>query len=148
MWRSRPRNIDDIVLVPGIRDHLARWHAAGFVLAGTTWLTLPALDARLAELLELPIEIARCAHPAGPPICWCRKPLPGLALLLARNHDLDLARSVHVGKGPADRGFAARAGLRYFDIADGFPSPDVAAAEIAAPDDASPDLATPANSAS
>jgi len=45
-----------------------------------------------------------------------------------------LARSAHVGKGPADRGFAMRAGLRYFDVADGFPAPD--------------SVATPANSAS
>ncbi|HEY5928531.1 MAG TPA: aldo/keto reductase [Kofleriaceae bacterium] len=123
VWRSRPRSPDAIVLVPGIRDQLARWHAAGYTLAGTTWLTQPALDARLGELLELPIAIARCLHPAGPPICWCRKPLPGMALLLAHVHGLDLARSVHIGKGPADRGFATRAGLAYFDIADGFPIP-------------------------
>jgi aryl-alcohol dehydrogenase-like predicted oxidoreductase len=51
VWRSRPRSADDIQLLPGIRDHLARWHDAGYVLAGTTWLTLPVLDARLGELL-------------------------------------------------------------------------------------------------
>jgi hypothetical protein len=123
VWRGRPRSADDVELVPGIRDELARWVDAGFALAGTSWLTPPSLDARLGELLGLRIEIARCAHPAGPPICWCRKPLPGLALLLAHTHGFDLARSVHVGKGPADRGFAARAGLAYADLAEGFPTP-------------------------
>ncbi|HEY5945266.1 MAG TPA: hypothetical protein VIV40_07240, partial [Kofleriaceae bacterium] len=123
VWRSRPRHADEIALVPGVRDSLQRWRDAGYFIAATSWLTPESLDARLAELLELPIAIARCLHPAGPPVCWCRKPLPGLALLLARMHDLDLARSVHVGKGPADRGFASRAGLAYFDVADGFPMP-------------------------
>jgi aryl-alcohol dehydrogenase-like predicted oxidoreductase len=123
VWRGRPPTADAIELVPGIRDRLARWHDAGYALAATTWLTPPALDARLAELLALPIVVARCTHPAGPPVCWCRKPLPGLALWLAHVHGLDLARSVHVGKGPADRGFAVRAGLAYADVGDGFPSP-------------------------
>jgi aryl-alcohol dehydrogenase-like predicted oxidoreductase len=122
-WKGRPRSPADMQLVAGIRDHLRRWVEAGYVLAGTTWLTPASLDARLVELLDLPIAIARCAHPAGPPVCWCRKPLPGLALWLARQHCLDLSRSVHVGKGPADRGFAARAGLAYVDIAGGFPMP-------------------------
>jgi len=39
----------------------------------------------------------------------------------------DLARSLHLGKGPADRGFATRAGMRYADMADGWPAPDGAA---------------------
>lgn len=123
VWHSRPRTPGEVSLLPGIRDALARWRDAGYVLAGTTWLTPAAVDTRLAELLDLPIAIARCSHPAGPPVCWCRKPLPGLALLLARTHGLDLARSVHVGKGAADRGFASRAGLAYADVSAGFPMP-------------------------
>ncbi len=123
VWRGRPKSADEVVLVPGVRDALARWRDAGYVLAGTSWLTPAAVDARLGELLDLPLAIARCAHPAGPPVCWCRKPLPGLALLLARTHGFDLARSVHTGTGPADRGFAMRAGLRYVDAAAGFPMP-------------------------
>ena len=115
VWRKR-----DGALLAGARDALAAWHAAGYALAGTTWQTPP--DRLLADL-ALPIAIARCVHPAGPPVCWCRKPLPGLALWLAHEHGFDLARSVHVGKGPADRGFALRAGMRYFDIADGWPMP-------------------------
>ncbi len=27
-----------------------------------------------------PVEAAACPHPGGPPRCWCRPPLPGLAL--------------------------------------------------------------------
>lgn len=121
VWRARPTSADRVQLVDGVREQLATWAASGRLLAGTTWQTSPTVDARLRELLGLPIEILRCSHPAGPPVCWCRKPMPGLALAFARAHDVDLARSVHVGHGPADRGFALRAGIDYFDVADGWP---------------------------
>jgi aryl-alcohol dehydrogenase-like predicted oxidoreductase len=123
VWMGRPIRLQQLELLAGAREALRAWHDAGYALAGTTWLTSPDLDEVLPDLLGVPIAIARCRHPAGPPVCWCRKPLPGLALLLARDNGLDLARSIHVGKGAADRGFATRAGLRYFDIADGFPPP-------------------------
>ncbi|HVZ37086.1 MAG TPA: aldo/keto reductase, partial [Polyangiaceae bacterium] len=83
---------------------------------GVTAEQIAALAARMRELLGHPIAIRHCPHPAGPPVCWCRKPMPGLALALARDHDLDLSRSIHVGRGPADRGFAARAGMQYATI--------------------------------
>ena len=54
-----------------------------------------------------------CPHPAGPPICWCRPPLPGLPLLFAREEGVDLSRSVLVGVGPAHRALAAALGCRY-----------------------------------
>jgi hypothetical protein len=123
VWFARPATADGVRLVDGAREQIARWHAAGYLLAGTTWQTAPEADRRLRELLDLPIEILRCAHPAGPPVCWCRKPMPGLALSFARAHDVELARSVHVGRGPADRGFALRAGIDYFDLGDGWPAP-------------------------
>jgi diketogulonate reductase-like aldo/keto reductase/predicted kinase len=121
VWRARPTSADGVQLVDGVREQLARWHEAGWLLAGTTWQTSPDADARLRELLGLPIEILRCTHPAGPPVCWCRKPMPGLALAFARANDVDLAASVHAGHGPADKGFALRAGIDYFDLADGWP---------------------------
>ncbi|HEX5059666.1 MAG TPA: aldo/keto reductase [Kofleriaceae bacterium] len=123
VWTGRPIRVDHLELRPGVRDAIHRWHAAGYLIAGTTWQTSPDLDEALVQQLGVPIVIARCRHPAGPPVCWCRKPLPGLALWLAKQHGLDLARSIHVGKGAADRGFATRAGLTYVDIADGFPAP-------------------------
>jgi phosphoglycolate phosphatase-like HAD superfamily hydrolase len=91
------------------------------VICATTWQPEPfdaAIDAALAELLGIPIHIARCTHAAGPPVCWCRKPLPGLAIWLAREHGLALEDSVHVGRGAADRGFALRAGMRFVSVDD------------------------------
>ncbi len=125
VWRGRPRAPADIDLLPGARDALRAF--SPLLVAGTTWQPGgydPALADHLRALLDLPIEVLACTHPAGPPICWCRKPLPGLALALAHRHDLDLARCIHVGHSPADRGFALRAGMPYLDIADGWPHPD------------------------
>jgi aryl-alcohol dehydrogenase-like predicted oxidoreductase len=117
IWVGRPRRPQDIVLRTGARDLLARHGEQP--IGATTWLVGAASDevlaheARLAELLGVRIPIAACVHPAGPPVCWCRKPMPGLALVLAKRLDLDLSRSIHVGQGPADKGFAARAGMAF-----------------------------------
>jgi len=139
VWRGRPRTPEAIELQPGARDALRAW-SADHVLAGTTWqpglASVAAHGERLAALLELPIHVMHCAHPAGPPVCWCRKPLPGLAFALAHAHALDLTRSLHLGQGPADRGFAARAQLRYADLAAGWPIPPDDAPAPVGPDDA------------
>ncbi|HEY2437757.1 MAG TPA: aldo/keto reductase, partial [Solirubrobacteraceae bacterium] len=48
-----------------------------------------ALDACVALLrttVHGTIESALCPHAAGPPVCWCRPPLPGLPLAFARAH--------------------------------------------------------------
>ena len=74
-----------------------------------------ALDeaaARLAAAVAGPVESALCPHPAGPPTCWCRPPLPGLPLAFARAHGVDPARSLLVGTGPAHRTLAAALGAR------------------------------------
>jgi aryl-alcohol dehydrogenase-like predicted oxidoreductase len=124
VWRRRPRTPDEIELLP---HSLQAWRVP---IAGTTWQpgasrdAIAALAERLRTLLDLPIALLACTHPAGPPICWCRKPLPGLALAFARERGLDLAQTLHLGRGPADRGFALRAGMPYADITEGWPSPD------------------------
>jgi predicted kinase len=116
IWKGRPR--DRLELLPGARDLLAGYRDAGYALAATTWQPEPfdpAIDAALHAALGFGFPIARCTHPPGPPVCWCRKPLPGLALLLAHDHGFALAPSVHIGRSPADRGFALRAGLTFVE---------------------------------
>jgi aryl-alcohol dehydrogenase-like predicted oxidoreductase/predicted kinase len=61
------------------------------------------------------VETAVCPHPAGPPTCWCRPPLPGLILAFARTHAVDPARSTLVGASPAHRILATTLGARYVD---------------------------------
>ncbi len=72
--------------------------------------------ARVATVVEGSVEAAVCPHPGGAPACWCRPPLPGLALAFARAHDLDPARSVLIGTGPAHRNLAAALGARYVGL--------------------------------
>lgn len=121
-----PMSPDDVELYPGARDRLARAAAEGFSLFGMSWrpevsagaLSLEearAVDARTAELLALPLEFFFCPHGAGPAICWCRKPLPGLGVLWVEQYRIDVGSSLHVGHGPADRTFAERLGLSYED---------------------------------
>lgn len=95
------------------------------LLLATSWQPLcdrgamEAAYAAIASELGRPLDIETCTHPAGPPICWCRKPLPGLALSLMARHRIDPARSRMIGTSAADLSIAARLGFRYAD-ADGF----------------------------
>lgn len=134
---GRPTTVADVRLADGAAHAVAAWRAAGWLVVGTAWqpalvgapavvdAQVAAVDARTAELLGGPLPIATCWHPAGPPRCWCRKPLPGLGLRLARAHGIALARSIvvgHVDRGPSERGLAARLGAAYLE-ADRLPRP-------------------------
>jgi aryl-alcohol dehydrogenase-like predicted oxidoreductase len=74
---------------------------------------LAPVAAGLSHLVTGPVETALCSHGGGPPICWCRPPLPGLALAFARTHDVDPARSVLIGTSAAHRTLATTLGARY-----------------------------------
>ena len=129
-----PRDPDDVALLPGRVAALARWRAEGYVLAVTAWLpeladgtrtpeTIAACLRRTEELLGFSLDVRVCPHAAGPPVCWCRKPLPGLGVLLCAAHQLDPARSLVIGDGPADRGFAERLGFTCVSTRDAFSLP-------------------------
>ena len=72
--------------------------------------------ALLAAEVAGPVETALCPHPGGPPICWCRPPLPGLPLAFARAHEIDPARSILLGTSPAHRTLATTLGARFFPV--------------------------------
>ena len=77
--------------------------------------SLAPAAASLAAEVSGPVESALCPHAAGPPTCWCRPPLPGLALAFARTHQLDSSRSIVIGVRPAHRTLAATLGARYVE---------------------------------
>jgi aryl-alcohol dehydrogenase-like predicted oxidoreductase len=61
-------------------------------------------------------DAVRCAHAQdGPPVCWCRRPLPGLGVLLIARHRLDPARCTYAGRDAADRAWARVLGFAYED---------------------------------
>jgi histidinol phosphatase-like enzyme len=77
---------------------------------------LDAGAARLRGAVTGPIDAAVCPHGGGPPRCWCRPPLPGLALTFTTDHGLDPARCVVVGSGPAHRTLANALGARHVSV--------------------------------
>ncbi len=64
------------------------------------------------DLGGVEIEVLACTHAPGPAVCWCRKPLPGLGVLLIEKYGLDPGQCIVVGESAADRSFSERLGLR------------------------------------
>jgi aryl-alcohol dehydrogenase-like predicted oxidoreductase len=77
---------------------------------------LAAIAARVSTRISGPVESALCQHPAGPPTCWCRPPLPGLALAFSQAHSVDPSRSILVGTSPPHRTLATTLGARYVPV--------------------------------
>jgi aryl-alcohol dehydrogenase-like predicted oxidoreductase len=126
VWDGRPASPDAITVRDGAAAALTAWRAAGWLVLATSWL--PDVDAApllaaIRDRVPAITDAIACVHPAGPPVCWCRKPVPGMGLVLAGAHALDLTASIHVGRGPADRTFAARLGMTFVDGSAGLPPP-------------------------
>ena len=95
-----PSSADDLVVDVGRAATLRRYGDEGFRLLGLSWqpdiaegkrtaADVDAVFAKMNELLGLAIEVVLRRTAAGPPRCWCRKPLPGLGVLLIYRHHLD-----------------------------------------------------------
>jgi HAD superfamily hydrolase (TIGR01662 family) len=122
-----PRSASDVTLLPNRKEVLSRWIEDGYQLffvsnqSGVASGKLTLMDAqmaflRTAKLLELPVtEIAFCPHPAFPVGCFCRKPMPGLGVYLARKYQLSYEEMVMVGDMDSDRHFADGLGIQYKD---------------------------------
>jgi aryl-alcohol dehydrogenase-like predicted oxidoreductase/adenylate kinase family enzyme len=72
--------------------------------------------ASVANAVTSVVEAAVCPHGGGPPKCWCRPPLPGLALAFARAHNVDPTRSTVIGCSAAHRTLATTLGARYIAV--------------------------------
>ena len=122
--RERSAAASESAIVEERADVLKRYARDGWRLLGIGWQPEVAQQAATAEQVEagyarmrerlgVPIEILYCPHGAGPPICWCRKPLPGLGVVFVERYRLDPARCLYVGNGPQDPGFARKLGFEY-----------------------------------
>ena len=129
--RRTPASADDVEVFAGRGDVLRHYQESGWRLLGLSWQpeiadeTMSVEDvragfARMQELLGVSIEVEYCPHPAGPPICWCRKPLPGLGVVFIERHRLNPSQCIYVGAGAQDPGFARRLGFEYRSADDFF----------------------------
>jgi aryl-alcohol dehydrogenase-like predicted oxidoreductase/histidinol phosphatase-like enzyme len=126
-----PASPEEVTLLPGRREVLARYAAEGWTLLGLSWHPevaagrrtrdeVEAVFQRTHDLLGVTLDHRYCPHGDGPPVCWCRKPLPGLGVELIRGHRLDPARCVYVGRDPSDRTLARVLGFEFRDAGDVF----------------------------
>jgi histidinol phosphatase-like enzyme len=129
--RRVPLTPDDVEVFQPRAATLRRYAGEGWRVLGMSWQPeiadgtqsaagAEAVFARMNELLGLQIDVAFCPHAAGPPRCWCRKPLPGLGVLFVHRYNLDPRSCIYVGAGPQDPGFARRLGFAYRDAGDFF----------------------------
>lgn len=126
-----PVQPDDVEILPGRREKLARCRQLGYLLLGVSnqsaihkgLLTTDVAVAcfkRTNELLGQEIDFRFCPHQSQPVICKCRKPDTLLGLELIQKHNLDVTQCLFVGNADSDREFANRLGLRYFDATEFF----------------------------
>lgn len=122
---------DDVVVVADQREFVERQVAEGRRVIGLAWrpqveqgtvdvATAQAAFDRVRDLHAGVIDILWCPHVAGPPVCWCRRPLPGLVIAAALSDGLDPSRSLMIGRPPADRTLAERLGMAFRDVSEMF----------------------------
>jgi D-glycero-D-manno-heptose 1,7-bisphosphate phosphatase len=116
-----PDNIDELVILDGVRETLAEFSSQGFLLFVVTnqpdvargtqqRAVVDVMHKRLAEALPLD-GFYVCFHDDSDE-CECRKPKPGLLLIAAAEHGISLPASYMIGDRWRDVEAGQRAGCR------------------------------------
>jgi aryl-alcohol dehydrogenase-like predicted oxidoreductase/histidinol phosphatase-like enzyme len=134
LTRNRTQDPDEVDVCVERGATLRRYAENGWRVLGIGWQpaateqSVPAAQieacyARMQQRLGVDMDVLYCPHGGGPPVCWCRKPLPGLGVVFIHRYRLDPSQCTYVGNGPQDPGFARRLGFQYCDAADFFDQP-------------------------
>jgi D-glycero-D-manno-heptose 1,7-bisphosphate phosphatase len=116
-----PENIQELQILPGVKDALARLKRSGFLLLVVTNQPDVARGTQSRERVEemnallkseLPVDEFRVCYHDDKESCACRKPKPGLLLDAAAEHDIDLGASFMIGDRWRDVDAGAAAGCR------------------------------------
>lgn len=124
-----PEKLDELEILPGVPEAVARFREAGFLVIIVTnqpdlargRQTASALETLHAAIAEaVPIDaIMVCGHDDTDK-CLCRKPKPGMLHAGALQFRIDLATSFMVGDRWRDISAGKAAGCRTFLIGDGY----------------------------
>ena len=121
-----------VQVFPGVTASLRRLRGDGFKLImvtnqsgiGRGYFTRAQYDAVHAETLRQigePLIDATYVCPDPPGVeSKCRKPAPGMVLEGAREHDIDLARSIFIGDKEVDVHCGHNAGIKAIRVQTGF----------------------------
>jgi len=124
-----PDSLEDLEILPGVVEALARLRAAGFVNVMVTNQPDVATGKQRREVVEtmhaylsekLPLDAIKACYHVDSDDCDCRKPKPGMLLDAAGELGLDLAGSFMVGDRWRDVGAGQSAGCRAFFIEAGY----------------------------
>lgn len=113
MDESYMSRVEQVRLIPGVREALGRLQAAGLELVlisnqsgvGRGWITLAqvqAIEARMRELLGLSFAASEYCFHRPDERCGCRKPSPAMILRAAEALRIDRRHSVMVGDKAKD----------------------------------------------
>jgi hypothetical protein len=105
---GRAAFFDPAGLDNGTVGHLRTLQAEGYLLLGLGWEPSGSMD---IQIDGLQLDIDWCVHPAGPPKCWCRKPLPGLAVAFIERHQLNPAACLWLPHASSDASLAKALGI-------------------------------------
>jgi len=134
-----PNSLDELELLPGVREACAALKRAGFLLVVAT--NQPDIARRKIERAQVEAmnnylkdelgidDVAMCPHDDADG-CLCRKPKPGLLLDAARHLGIDLTKSFMVGDRWRDVEAGRGAGCRTVFIDYGYDEKRPAQADV------------------
>ena len=119
-----PETLAQFVILPGVREAIEAFSAAGFLVIVATNQpnisrdVVEAMHALLRKTLKVD-DIKVCFH-AEADNCACRKPKPGLLLETAKEREISLAQSWMIGDRWRDIEAGKEAGCRTVFIDHGY----------------------------
>lgn len=124
-----PKNIEEMVILPGVAEALIALHGAGYMLVVVTNQPDVARGTTPRAIVEeintylathLPIDEFRTCYHDSSDGCDCRKPLPGSLLAAAKQHNINLWKSYMVGDRWRDIEAGMNAGCKTIFIDYGY----------------------------
>ena len=124
-----PQSLEELKILPGVREALIRLRAAGFCLIVVTNQPDVSRGKQTRSMVEtfhralqaqLPLDEFRVCYHDDADGCACRKPEPGMLLDAAKGAGLDLASSFMVGDRWRDIEAGNRAGMKTVFIDYGY----------------------------